>query len=267
MSSHSFPPMATVALNSDEGKPEGPWLRQPRMHHSPWATELTGPRGHSPWQAVELGAGSGAGSVFIYSWNAAAVWSLFNRVLVKFLKKNKLHLAVKKQPPNSQTDVEIMDQGPKTDGFVRRACLVRAHLLAVRRPRQKPTLCWGVWTQKRKKLGENAEGQGMGEAGSGNHGGCERPRNKQQTFCPKAEERQGHGDRLEGSGPWGAHPYSKPPARPQSEALVSGRGISAVSRDTALGRQDHVPGAVVAVPTCRKQRTARCRRGCQTRGA
>lgn len=186
MSSHSFPPMATVALNSDEGKPEGPWLRQPRMHRSPWATELTGPHGHSPWQAVEPGAGSGAGSVFIYSWNAAAVWSSFNRVLVKFLKKNKLHLAVKKQPPNSQTDVEIMDQGPKTDGFVRRACLVRAHLLAVRRPRQKPTLCWGVWTQKRKKLGENAEGQGMGEAGSGNHGGCERPREQAADFLSQS---------------------------------------------------------------------------------
>ena len=49
-------------------------------------------------------------------------------------------------------------------------------------------------------------------------------RNKQQTSCPEAEERQGHGDRLGGSGPWRAHPHSKPPARPQREALISGEG-------------------------------------------
>lgn len=185
--------MATVALNSDGGKPEGPWLRQPRMHRSPWAAELTGPRGHSPWQAVEPGAGSGAGSVFIYSWNAAAVWPLFNRALVKFLEKNKLRLAVKQQPPNSQTDVEVMDQGPKTDGFVRRACLVRAHLLAVRRPRQKPTLCWGVWTQKRKKLGKNAEGRD-------GRGGKRKPRwvraatgTSSRLFVPKQKSVKGMG--------------------------------------------------------------------------
>lgn len=44
-------------------------------------------------------------------------------MLVKIKRKAKLLLAVKKQPLNSQTEAEITSQGPKTEGFMGKACL------------------------------------------------------------------------------------------------------------------------------------------------
>lgn len=44
-------------------------------------------------------------------------------MLVKIKRKAKLLLAVKKQPLNSQTEAEIMSEGPKTEGFMGKACL------------------------------------------------------------------------------------------------------------------------------------------------
>lgn len=43
-------------------------------------------------------------------------------MLVKIKRKAKLLLAVKKQPLNSQTEAGIMSQGPKTEGFMGKAC-------------------------------------------------------------------------------------------------------------------------------------------------
>lgn len=93
-------------------------------------------------------------------------------MLVKIKRKAKLLLAVKKQPLNSQTEAEIMSEGPKTEGFMGKACLEgRAcqkgveslHLLRARFLRQKPTSCWRACLHKRKKP-EKYKGTGYGTA-------------------------------------------------------------------------------------------------------